>query len=356
MASFCMQALGCEVAAINTVNFSNHTGYRQWKGEKTSPELVADLYNGLKQSQLLDFDVLLSGYIPSAAVLSEVTKIAGDLTWRRDTLNPGAFFWVLDPVMGDQGRLYVGDEMVKGYKQALTVGNGPNLVVPNGFELELLSDVHLAGGEEEDGGELERKPTGDDYEADLGQVKKAIEVLHQRDGIKMVVVTSVRLRGKQESGVLCVIGSESTQDGSSRCFVVEVPVFDCYFSGTGDMFAGLMVARLREACHGAGTLSQRGWTSPDDVSAVELPLAKATIKVLSSMSTVLDKTMKARNAEMENFHARPRASLDPQDGKESVFDEEKTNFLARTKAAEVRAVRNANDLRNPRILYEAQAM
>ena len=356
MASFCMQALGCEVAAINTVNFSNHTGYRQWKGEKTSPELVADLFKGLKQSQLLDFDVLLSGYIPSAAVLGEVTKIAGELAWRRDTMNPGAFFWVLDPVMGDQGRLYVGDEMVQGYKKALTSTSGPNLIVPNGFELELLSGVHLAGGEEEDGGKLERKPTGDNYEADPAQVKKAIEVLHQRDGIRMVIVTSVRLKGKQESGVLCVFGSESKEDGSNRCFMVEVPVLDCYFSGTGDMFAGLMVARLREACHDAGTLSKRGWTSPDDVSATDLPLARATIKVLSSMSMVLDKTMKARNLEMDQFHARPRASIDPQDGKESVFDEEKTTFLARTKAAEVRAVRNANDLRKPPILFEAKAI
>ena len=47
---------------------------------------------------------------------------------------------------------------------------------------------------------------------------------------------------------MTVVGSSRRRDGSARLFKVEVPVLDCYFSGTGDMFAALMVARLREAC------------------------------------------------------------------------------------------------------------
>lgn len=359
-----MQTLGLDVSAINTVNFSNHTGYKQWKGERTSPELISQLYDGLSQSRLLDFDVLLSGYIPSAEALKEVVKVARDLKLKRETMNPGSFFWVLDPVMGDQGRLYVSEELVKGYKKAIGGGTGverPDLVVPNGFELELISGVHLAdGGNNEDGGELERRPTGDNYEADLSQVKKAIEVLHQRDGVRMVVVTSVRVQGKQSEGILCVVGSEQKSDGSSRCFVIEVPVLDCYFSGTGDMFAGLMVARLREACAAAGSLSNRGWASNDEVPAAELPLAKATVKVLSSMSAVLEKTMNERNREMEKFEATCSrshfaASVNPQDAEKERQEEvdEQNHFLARTKAAEVRAVRNARELIQPNVRFEA---
>ena len=206
---------------------------------------------------------MLSGYIPSADALHEVALIARDLKFRRNVLHPGRFFWVLDPVMGDQGRLYVSEELVRGYKDVIaSAGEGPDLVVPNGFELELISGVHLAGGEDdEDGSKLERKTTGDNYEARLEQVKKAIEVLHSRDGVRMVVVTSVRVQGKQ--GVLNVVGSEKKTDGSSRCFAIEVPVLECYFSGTGDMFAGLMVARLREEVAKAGLLEQTGWASPE---------------------------------------------------------------------------------------------
>jgi len=359
MATFCMQTLGLDVSAINTVNFSNHTGYKQWKGEKTSPELISQLYNGLSDSNLLDFDVLLSGYIPSADTLKEVVKIARDLKLKRETMNHGSFFWILDPVMGDQGRLYVSEELVKGYKQTISGGvEGPDLVVPNGFELELISGVHLAGGEDDqDGGELERRPTGDNYEAGLNKVREAIEVLHQRDSVRMVVVTSVRLKDKQQEGVLCVVGSERKSDGSSRCFTIEVPVLDCYFSGTGDMFAGLMVARLREECSKAGTLHNRGWASGDEVEATELPLAKATVKVLSSMSAVLEKTMEARNKEIEKYEtSNRRASVNPQDAeKERQEDvDERMQFLARTKAAEVRAVRNARDLIHPKIRFAAK--
>ena len=364
MATFCMQTLGCEVAAINTVNFSNHTGYKQFKGTKTSAEEVRDLYEGLRQSHLLDFDVLISGYISSAEVLHEVSVIARDLKTRRNTIHRGRFFWVLDPVMGDQGRLYVSQELVKGYKDAIGSGTeGPDLVVPNGFELELISGVHLAGAETEDGGELERRPTGDNYEADLAQVKKAIEVLHTRDSVPMVVVTSVRVRGKQ--GMLCVVGSEKKSDGSSRCFVVEVPVLECYFSGTGDMFAGLMVARLREEVAAADLMENAAWSSPDNVAPTDLPLAKATVKVLSSMNSVLQKTMEARNKEMEVYEKQDvgmgpggRMSIDPQPEGEygAQEDEERRKFLARTKAAEVRAVRNARDLIHPKARFDASEL
>jgi len=384
-----MQALGCEVAAINTVNFSmlqpaltyavpastsftilrysyrlltepgNHTGYRQFKGTRTSPEDIKDLYKGLTDSHLVDFDVLLSGYIPSAEALHEVSIIARDLKTKHEFMKPGSFFWILDPVMGDQGRLYVSQDLVQGYKNVIRGGQErPDLIVPNGFELELISGIYLSSNDNSDGAVLERRPTGDNYEATLSKVKEAIQVLHKRDGIKMVVTTSVRVHGKQ--GTLCVVGSEARTDGSARCFVIEVPVLDCYFSGTGDMFAGLMVGRLREACQAAGTLNNHGWaTNNDETAAPDLPLAKATVKVLSSMGAVLDKTMKAMKQEMDKYQVSKRASLDARNTHRDDGDEEeetKSWFLARTKAAEVRAVRNARDLIYPGIRFEAVAL
>lgn len=70
----------------------NHTGYRQVKGTKTTAEEVRTLYEGLTQSYLTDFDVLLSGYAPTAAVVEAVGDIAQDLK-RRAEGKPGSFFW-----------------------------------------------------------------------------------------------------------------------------------------------------------------------------------------------------------------------------------------------------------------------
>ncbi|KAK6842636.1 pyridoxine kinase [Apiospora arundinis] len=50
IAVFVLQSLGCDVAALNTVQFSNHTGYRQWKGTRVTAEEITDLWAGLKQS------------------------------------------------------------------------------------------------------------------------------------------------------------------------------------------------------------------------------------------------------------------------------------------------------------------
>lgn len=70
----------------------NHTGYRQFKGTRATAEEITALYEGLTQSNLLDFDVMLSGYAPSAAAVEAVGAIGMDLQ-RKAEKNPGSFFW-----------------------------------------------------------------------------------------------------------------------------------------------------------------------------------------------------------------------------------------------------------------------
>jgi pyridoxine kinase len=97
-----------------------------------SAEEITELYKGLKQSYLDDFDVLLSGYIPGAAAVEAVGRIGKELKEKSQS-SPGSFFWVLDPVMGDNGRLYVAPEVVPEYKALLPYAD---LVLPNQFEAE----------------------------------------------------------------------------------------------------------------------------------------------------------------------------------------------------------------------------
>jgi pyridoxine kinase len=102
------------------------------KGTRATASEIADLYEGLTQSHLDDFNMMLSGYLPGAASVEAAGTIARDLKYKA-TMKPGSFFWVLDPVMGDNGKLYVAEDVVPAYKNLV---KDADLILPNQFEAE----------------------------------------------------------------------------------------------------------------------------------------------------------------------------------------------------------------------------
>ena len=76
--------------------------------------------------------MMLSGYLPGAASVEAVGSIGRDLK-HKATKKPGSFFWVLDPVMGDNGKLYVADDVPLAYKNII---KDADLILPNQFEAE----------------------------------------------------------------------------------------------------------------------------------------------------------------------------------------------------------------------------
>lgn len=175
---------------------------------------------------------------------------------------------------------------------------------------------------------------------------EAITKLHKTYRLPHIVVTSVQF---ERSPSISIVGSTIRTDGSPRLFKVDVPAIDCHFAGTGDMFAALTVVRLRQAITENGLTGKKSWISPDDVDAVNLPLAQAIEEVLSSMQVVLEKTKKARDEALEGMGG-PLGTL------EKEKDSEKRLHLRRTKAAEVRLVRNLDDLKERRVTYQAQPL
>ncbi|KAH7034879.1 Ribokinase-like protein [Microdochium trichocladiopsis] len=385
IAVFTLQSMGCEVAALNTVQFSNHTGYRQWKGARVSAQEITDLWDGLKQSYLDDFDMMLSGYVPGAAAVEAVGNIAKELRAKSTAASGkgragGRFFWVLDPVMGDNGKIYVAEDVVPAYRGLVPYAD---LILPNQFEAELLSDVKIT---------------------DSASLEQAIHVLHERYQIPHIVITSVSLplKGSQTPSVansraqspvqsvppstktMSVVGSSMTSALKPRLFKIHFPVFDGYFSGTGDMFAALMVTRMREAVYQADSATSSSaasstsssaatpspgdktppptttttttttllrdtpsWLSPDSVDVLDLPLVKAAEKVLASMHEVLARTCASMVGEVERAVAA-RGGPDKVDAQ--------TLHLVRSRAAELRLARNLECLRNPEIEYRAEKM
>jgi pyridoxine kinase len=116
------------------------------------------------------------------------------------------------------------------------------------------------------------------------------------------------------------------------------------------MFAALILVRFREACLQADLLGTKSWMSGDEVGAVELPLARACEKVLSSMQMVLEKTVKERDEAMREYDGKTGSGVDGVGGADS---EGKRRYLAETKAAEVRVVA---DLRRPDVKLRAKAV
>lgn len=76
--------------------------------------------------------MMLSGYIPGAEAVVAVGNIAKELK-QKHADSPNRFFWVLDPVMGDNGRIYVAEEVVPAYKGLVGYAD---LILPNQFEAE----------------------------------------------------------------------------------------------------------------------------------------------------------------------------------------------------------------------------
>ena len=79
-AVFPLQRLGAEVWSINTVQFSNHTGYGHWTGQVYTGDAVRDLVGGIAaRDALRHCDAVLSGYMGDAgigeAILHAVTRV-----------------------------------------------------------------------------------------------------------------------------------------------------------------------------------------------------------------------------------------------------------------------------------------
>lgn len=183
----------------------------------------------------------------------------------------------------------------------------------------------------------------------MDTLKQAITTLHQQFRIPHIIITSIAFPTPGAPPSLSVVGSTFTSGSNPRIFGVKIPAIDCFFSGTGDMFAALMLVRFREAVNNVpGLMETAAWVSNDSVEAQELPLAKATEKVLASMHEVLTKTKESRDAELDKYNKQVG-------GRDALSDEKKLRLI-KSKAAEVRLVRNLKALKDPDVQFRAETV
>ena len=135
-AVFPLQRLGAEVWAINTVQFSNHTGYGDWTGAVYSGQSVRDLVDGIAaRDAFRRCDAVLSGYVGGAdigdAILHAVAAV--------QRANPAALY-CCDPVIGDTD---TGVYVRPGIEEFLRAHALPaaDIATPNRFEIERLTGL-----------------------------------------------------------------------------------------------------------------------------------------------------------------------------------------------------------------------
>lgn len=111
-AVFPLQLHGFDVDPILSVQFSNHTGYGSWKGEVMTGDQLWSLVEGLETNGLLEgYTHLLTGYIGSASMLRTVARLVRKLRAHNPNL-----VYVCDPVLGDNGKMYVPAELATIYR------------------------------------------------------------------------------------------------------------------------------------------------------------------------------------------------------------------------------------------------
>nr|XP_025605404.1 pyridoxal kinase isoform X2 [Arachis hypogaea] len=179
-AVFPLQLLGYDVDPINSVQFSNHTGYPTFKGQVLNGQQLWELIEGLEGNDLLYYTHLLTGYIGSVSFLDTVLEVVSKLR----SVNP-KLIYVCDPVMGDEGKLYVPQELISVYRERVVPV--ASMLTPNQFEAELLTGFRIQS--EDDG-------------------RKACNFLHEA-GPSKVVITSINIDGN-----LLLIGSHEKEKGT----------------------------------------------------------------------------------------------------------------------------------------------
>ena len=124
-----LQAKGHEVLALPTITLSNHPGHGAPAGFRTQADDMARMFAALEAlGALSNLDAMLTGYFASVGQVEEVAGLLGRVA---------VPFLLVDPVMGDHGRLYIPQEVAEAIRTHLVPR--ASCLTPNAFELSWLS-------------------------------------------------------------------------------------------------------------------------------------------------------------------------------------------------------------------------
>ena len=131
--AFCLRRLGVETAVLPTTLFGRHPGWGAPGGVKTPTDLLRDMWQGIK-TQNIHFDAVMTGYMGDI----DHVHLAAEIIAHVKSLNSEAHILV-DPVMGDHGRLYISGNVANAIKDTLVPL--ADTITPNCWELEFITGL-----------------------------------------------------------------------------------------------------------------------------------------------------------------------------------------------------------------------
>lgn len=203
-----ISAAGIECCGIPTAVLSNHTGFPSFY----SRDLTEDIPRICEQLNThgITFDAISTGYIASISQMDFIEEFIREFRAKNTLI-------FVDPVMGDNGRLY--SQITEHYAEKMRrLCAHADIIAPN------LTEAYMLLGRE--------------YRADPdgGELRDMLKGLSEL-GAKTVVITGI-LRGG-EIGCAAIDGEEFYEEYGEKQ--------DVFCSGTGDIFASVLLsAILRE--------------------------------------------------------------------------------------------------------------
>jgi len=205
-ATFPLQSMGYDVWPVNTVQFSNHTGYGKWQGTIFSSEHIKSVIQGIEDLEVADKCVaILSGYMGSSEICHEVAA-----TVKRFKARNANVLYLCDPVIGNTS-CFVKPEVLHFFKNYLQA----DIITPNQFEAETLSGIIIKN---------------------VQDLKNVANYFHKLN-VKIVIITGVKVQDLENNGLYVFI---SCEQGYA---VVKTKEHDFVIppNGSGDLFSALFL-------------------------------------------------------------------------------------------------------------------
>lgn len=213
-----LQLLGIEAIPIHTVQFSNHTGYGEFKGQVFPASHIRDVLEGLQaRGVLAQCDAVLSGYLGDPGTGEAILEAVSSIRQVRPQVR-----YLCDPVMGDTGRgIFVRPGVPEFLRQRALPST--DILTPNQFEFELLIGHAV-----------------DSVQATLEGARSLLRRHPDRLGPELIVVTSLRTADLPRDSIHTIAVT------ADQAWAVHTPHIELspMPNGMGDVFSSVLLGCL----------------------------------------------------------------------------------------------------------------
>lgn len=223
-----LQLLGIQPVVVNTVQFSNHTGYGEFKGQVFPASHVGEVLDGLRGRGILQRCVaVLSGYLGDADTGEQILAAVAEIRRSQPEM-----CYLCDPVIGDTGRGVFVRPGIPDFLRDRAVP-AATVITPNHFEFAYLHGAPVRT-----------------VDAAIAAARAMLGT-PARPGPRIIVITS--FTDGADDGALLTLGIDAV--GAWAVSTPRVPL-DPLPNGMGDVFSALLLGHLLQGMAFPDALSE----------------------------------------------------------------------------------------------------